>query len=495
MNDAQTYLNSYYQQADKIMLPVLWVLFIMGLGLAPWYDTWWLALLVGLPAALLPTVLIFTQPGSLLTRAVVAAAFMVFCGLHIHQAMGITELHFGIFVLLAVLLCYRDWFVIVLAAAVIAVHHLSFNYLQQWGYGAFCFTEPGLGRVVSHAAYVVAETLVLCYVAVWLKRDAVQAAELRALVGSLVRPGRQGIDLSLQLDEPDSPAARALRGALGVVSGAVGRVRAGSQSIRQATESLVASNNDVQAGTHQQAQAVQDAVQIIQGIASHVQEGRQHVEQAGESVRHVNVLADQGSQSMEQVIQTMRSISAFSGKIGEITSVIDSIAFQTNILALNAAVEAARAGQQGKGFAVVAGEVRSLAQRSAEAAREIRTLIEDSVGQINKGSVMVEQTGGLMSDLASSVKGMADTFKQLTDSSNEQGQRVLQVGETVQQIHLLTDQNLLQVDSAHQSVQLLKQQADELADAVRLFHLNLAPEHTQGRFQGGPGTCQPPIVQ
>ncbi|NLY28650.1 MAG: hypothetical protein GX049_14105 [Alcaligenaceae bacterium] len=90
-----------------------------------------------------------------------------------------------------------------------------------------------------------------------------------------------------------------------------------------------------------------------------------------------------------------------------------------------------------------------------------------------------------MSDLASSVKGMADTFKQLTDSSNEQGQRVLQVGETVQQIHLLTDQNLLQVDSAHQSVQLLKQQADELADAVRLFHLNLAPEHTQGRFQGG----------
>ena len=159
MSISKKLLVAQYKQADKIMLPVLWLLFIMGLGLAPWYDTWKMAVLVGGAFALVPTLLMYFSPGSRLTRVVVAAALMMFCALHIQQAMGVTELHFGIFVLLAVLLCYRDWLVIVVAAGVIALHHLTFNYFQQLGYGTICFTEPGFGRVLAHAGYVVAETL------------------------------------------------------------------------------------------------------------------------------------------------------------------------------------------------------------------------------------------------------------------------------------------------------------------------------------------------
>src|SRR5690554_6758539 len=144
-------LAGHYRRADRFMLVLVWGLFIMAMGLAPWWGTWHLVFTLGLLFALVPTGLVLTLPGTLLSRMSVAVSFMLFCALHIHQAMGVTELHFGIFVLLAVLLCYRDRKVIVAAAAVAAVHHLSFNYFQTLGWNTICFVEPGLGRVFSHA--------------------------------------------------------------------------------------------------------------------------------------------------------------------------------------------------------------------------------------------------------------------------------------------------------------------------------------------------------
>ena len=139
------------------MLLVLWALFVMSLALAGLHGTWVWALGLGLPTALLPSALIFFAPGSLATRAVVAMALMVFCALHIQQSLGMTELHFGIFVAMAFLLSYRDWRPIVIAATVIAVHHLSFHYLQTWGWGGvLCFTDPALSIVLGHAAYAAA---------------------------------------------------------------------------------------------------------------------------------------------------------------------------------------------------------------------------------------------------------------------------------------------------------------------------------------------------
>ncbi|HUH88165.1 MAG TPA: chemotaxis protein, partial [Pusillimonas sp.] len=184
MNPAQQ-LDTHYRKADRFMLVVVWLLLAMSFGLAPMYHTFTWAFFVGVPVALVATACAVLMPGGLPTRLFMGAAMMIFTGLHIHQAAGVTELHFGVFVLLAVLVCYRDWRVILTAAIVIAVHHVSFDYLQELGYGVICFTEPGLGRVATHAAYVVVESAILCYVAVWLHRDAVQAAELEYVVASL----------------------------------------------------------------------------------------------------------------------------------------------------------------------------------------------------------------------------------------------------------------------------------------------------------------------
>lgn len=479
MSTLQALLAAQHRQADKIMLPVLWLLFVMALGLAPWHDTWKMAFFLGGALALVPTLLMFWLPGSRLTRSVVAAAFMMFCALHIQQSMGVTELHFGIFVLLAVLLCYRDWLVIVIAAAVIALHHLTFNYFQELGYGTICFTEPGFGRVLAHAAYVVAESVVLCIIAVWLARDSRQAAELRALVQRLRQGDHPGVDLRLDGTVPASEAASALFKALASVAGAVGQVRGSAVSIHEAVSAIASDNREVQSGAHLQAQAVEQAVATIQSISETVAHDSEQADLSGNKVDAVMQMAHKGQEAMQESMITMRGISEASAKIAEITAVIDSIAFQTNILALNAAVEAARAGPEGKGFAVVAGEVRSLAQRSGDAAHEIRGLIDASVVRVADGSALIERAGGVMTELSQGITDVAATFREITQANEAQGQRILEVGQAIGQINTIVHENMTRVDQTDANVHVLKVASDDLMQAVSLFLVD-APAGRQG---------------
>ncbi len=466
-----TLLNKNYRQADRLMLVILWCLFVMSLGLSGMHDTLRWALLVGLPCALLPTALIVIAGGALVTRLAVGAALRMFSGLHIHQAAGTNELHFGIFVLLAFLLCYRDWRVIVAAAGVIAVHHLSFNYLQEAGYGVRCMSEPGIGRVLVHAAYVVAEAGVLCYLAILLQREALQSAELRVTVAALSRGADGSIDLRPEQRSAVSETGRVLQRTVGAMHDALARVQQGMQAIETASHEIASGNADLSARTEDQAGALQGTVASIEALTGAVKDNGENARRANELAISASSVATRGGAVVAQVVETMGAINASSRQIVDIIGVIDGIAFQTNILALNAAVEAARAGEQGRGFAVVATEVRNLAQRSAAAAREIKQLIGDSVTRIDAGSELVNEAGQTMGEIVDSVRRVTDIMGQISSASVQQEANIVQINQAVSDIDTVTQQNAALVEQAAAAAGLLEQQAGALAQVVATFTL------------------------
>ena len=471
MKQFNTPLHSIYVKADKLMLFVLWGLFVLSLALSGMHNTLMWSLVVGLPAALVPTALIYLFPGALLTRAVVATALMVFTALHIHQALGREELHFGIFVLLAFLLSYRDWRPIVIAAAVAAVHHLSFNFLQTWGYGVVCFTEPGLEVVLTHAAYVVVETGVLIYLAEILRKEALQAGELETIVSSLTTT-EGSIDLSRLESHAQSTLGKSLQGVITILQATVAEVRTSTETIAVASREIATGNADLSSRTEQQASSLEETASSMEELTSTVKQNAENARQANQMVVSTADVAVKGGQVVGQVVDTMASIKESSRKIADIIGVIDGIAFQTNILALNAAVEAARAGEQGRGFAVVASEVRNLAQRSAGAAKEIKSLIEDSVGKVDAGGKLVDEAGKTMSEIVTSVKRVTDIMGEIAAASQEQSAGIEQVNQAITQMDDVTQQNAALVEQAAAAAESLEEQANALTQAVSVFKLD-----------------------
>ena len=470
MNDTEKYLNHHFRRADRIMLPVLWLLFVVSLALSGWHGTLQWALVIGLPATIIPTAMVFGSPGSWMTRLSIVAGCMVLTALHIHQAAGMTELHFGIFVLLAIFLVYRDWSVIALAAAVIAVHHLSFNYLQELGYGVICFTKPGLGIVMGHAAYVVVEAGVLVYLAILMRRELVQAAELEVRVMSLCADDSGSIDLSPTV-AAQSQGTRNLDHVLDALRKAITNIRHGAHTIATASSQIAAGNQDLSSRTEQQASSLEETAASMEELTSTVKKNADNARQANQLAVSASSVAVKGGAVVSQVVDMMGAINTSSKKIVDIIGVIDGIAFQTNILALNAAVEAARAGEQGRGFAVVAAEVRSLAQRSAAAAKEIKTLIDDSVQKVGEGSRQVVDAGKTMDEIVDSVRRVTDIMAEIEAASREQTQGIEQINQAITQMDQVTQQNAALVEEAAAAAQSLQEQAAGLSEVVGVFKL------------------------
>jgi methyl-accepting chemotaxis protein len=254
-------------------------------------------------------------------------------------------------------------------------------------------------------------------------------------------------------------------------AGIVGQVRSGSESVATASAEIAQGNNDLSARTEQQASALEETAASMEELGSTVKQNADSARQANQLAQSASTVAVKGGEVVGQVVETMKGINDASRKIADIISVIDGIAFQTNILALNAAVEAARAGEQGRGFAVVASEVRSLAGRSAEAAKEIKQLINASVERVEKGTALVDQAGETMTEVVSSIKRVTDIMGEISAASNEQASGVAQVGEAVTQMDQATQQNAALVEEMAAAASSLKSQAQDLVQVVAVFNL------------------------
>ena len=253
----------------------------------------------------------------------------------------------------------------------------------------------------------------------------------------------------------------------------VGQVRTGTDTIATASKQIASGNLDLSSRTEQQASSLEETASSMEEMTSTVKHNADNARQANQLAISASEIASKGGAVVSQVVDTMESINASSKKIVDIIGVIDGIAFQTNILALNAAVEAARAGEQGRGFAVVASEVRNLAQRSAAAAKEIKTLIVDSVDKVDTGAKLVDQAGSTMQAIVESIKSVTDIMGEITAASQEQTSGIDQINQAITEMDQVTQQNAALVEEAAAAAGSLQDQAGSLAQVVSVFKLNL----------------------
>ncbi|TQN01218.1 methyl-accepting chemotaxis protein-1 (serine sensor receptor) [Acidovorax temperans] len=271
-------------------------------------------------------------------------------------------------------------------------------------------------------------------------------------------------------------------------------VRQNSESVASASAQIASGNNDLSARTEQQASALEETAASMEELGSTVRQNADNARTANQLAMNASTVAAQGGEVVAEVVETMKGINASSNKIADIISVIDGIAFQTNILALNAAVEAARAGEQGRGFAVVASEVRSLAGRSAEAAKEIKSLIMASVERVEQGTLLVDKAGATMTEVVTAIRRVTDIMGEISAASSEQSAGVDQIGEAVTQMDQATQQNAALVEEMAAAAASLNTQAGELVNAVAVFKLAQDSAYSAGTRFGataGPAASAP----
>ncbi len=299
--------------------------------------------------------------------------------------------------------------------------------------------------------------------------------EYTASIAGSIANGDLSVAIDTKSDDKDSLLAemREMRDSL---VGIVSQVRVGTETIGTASREIAAGNIDLSSRTEMQASSLEKTASAMEELTSTVKQNADNAREANQLAANASDVASKGGTVVSQVVDTMSSINESSNKIVDIIGVIDGIAFQTNILALNAAVEAARAGEQGRGFAVVASEVRNLAQRSANAAKEIKGLIGDSVEKVERGSKLVRQAGVTMDEVVSSVRRVTDIMGEIANASQEQSAGIEQVNLSIIEMDSMTQQNAALVEEAAAAAQSLQDQAGELSRVVSIFRLEAGEE-------------------
>ncbi|MBL7557566.1 MAG: hypothetical protein JNM24_17180 [Bdellovibrionaceae bacterium] len=414
--------RQYVQKMNFTMLSILTLHFPILVALAYFLKSdifLTAALSIGLLAG--PILLFFLNKSSRVASMAMGVALMGFSALLIHVASGMIEMHFHIFVGLALLIIFANPWVIVAAAATIAVHHVGFwLFLPK---SVFNY-EASFGIVLIHAVFVVLESIPSVYVSYKFKKIIVNQ-------GSVVEELKK---LTLNINS-------------------------------SSTEST-AQSQQLSSSSQEQAHAVQQTAASLEEINSMVKQNSRNASNASELSVSSSLAAKDGEKNMRELIDLMNAISQSSNKIKDITSLIDDIAFQTNLLALNAAVEAARAGEQGRGFAVVAEAVRNLSQRSAQAAKEISSLIAQSVQQVEIGKKKTDQSGDSLVKIVNSIESLKNLNKEISSATAEQSVGIEQIKTAVDKIDESTQKNAHIAQMTSESSQQISNQVKKLDHLV-----------------------------
>ncbi|MEG3755420.1 methyl-accepting chemotaxis protein [Psychromonas arctica] len=483
-------------RVNQVFSRILILLFVESIAMAFVYGTYLEAILIGLPAMLVPLWLYKSIPDAALTKHVSALAAMIFACLHIHQMNGLIEVHFEIFILMAILIIFSDWKVFISATLLVAVHHLSFYFMQVNGANIFIFDEDRLffSTVIIHAAYAVIEAIIAGYIAKVLYDDSRVGEEL-SRVTQLLTQDDQSLDLKVRTDSKGNSILAGFNDLLSVLDNVVGGVKTqanefiiNSENLTSAKTELEISATNRQAETENIASSVEEMAVTVASIAedteklsSQMKEVASSSKIANQHIENINVKNNELTVSLNKTSIEINALASSSDLIATVLSEITGIADQTNLLALNAAIEAARAGDQGRGFAVVADEVRALANRTKQSTEKVNETLAKLISHsqsstaamtqcIDAVGVVIEVAGKANSEVAHATS-LASLSSEISDSVaaalEEQSVATNDIAKSTERVSILSRGDT-------EKVEVLSQEAEKISDSVLLLESNIA---------------------